>query len=282
MKAKYIYIIAILLVITFAMFMITNLENTENMENNNKIACFYSYYEKNEMYKNNFVYFLENAILDNVDYYIIINGEKSVPIPKKENIKVYQRENKGLDFGAYSYGLKQLTKSYDYYFFINTSVIGPVTKGDWTEPFIKLFNEDVKVVGTSINMYSYTDIYFNYEKLYNKPPPYSHVQSMFFCINKEYFDYLNTKNFFNEEELNDADMKYVVMNKEVGLSQLAINNGWNINCILSKYKDLDYRKLDKDINPTSMHHGDPYFEGAYFGGTIDKEEVIFYKNSRFE
>jgi len=277
-----ILLVFIFLISTILLLFVMFRYNLENMENNNTIVCFYSYYEKNELYKNNFVYFLNNGILDNIDYYIIINGPSTVNIPNKDNIKVFQRENKGLDFGAYSHGIKRLTKSYDYYFFINTSVCGPYIDGDWTKPFITLFNKDVKVVGTSINMLTNHESIDDYKILYGKPPPYSHVQTMFFCIDKEYFDYLMEQDFFNEEEMNKADMKYTVMNKEVGLSQIAIKNGWNINCILSKYKDLDYRKLDKDINTTSMNYGgDPYYEGAYFGGNIEKEEVIFFKNVRF-
>jgi len=37
--------------------------------------------------------------------------------------------------------------------------------------------------------------------------------------------------------------------------------------------------VDKDINPTSIS-GDPYFNGAYFGETIDPYEVIFFKTTR--
>ena len=41
---------------------------------------------------------LKNGILDNVDYYFILNGKCSVNIPEKSNIKVLKRENKGFDF----------------------------------------------------------------------------------------------------------------------------------------------------------------------------------------
>ena len=53
----------------------------------------------------------------------------------------------------------------------------------------------------------------------------------------------------------------------------------NIQLILSKYKDHNYIDIDDDINPTSLD-GDPYFQGAYFGESIDPYEVIFYKNNR--
>lgn len=279
--------IIFIIFITFILF--NNLCNNkkyikENFDENNKLCCFYAYYEKNMDYKNNFQYFLNNAILDNVDYYIIINGKSSIFIPSKKNIKIYYRENKGYDFGAYSYAIDRLNKKYDYYFFLNTSVKGPYLKKNipWTTFFLNLFQKDVKVVGTSINIYSANSLgeKYNLYDFYNKNPPYPHVQSMFFCIDYEYFEYLKNNNFFNEYEINNApDMDYIIVKKEIGLSQNALEKGWNINCILSKYKNLDYRKITKDINNSSFH-GDPYYSKSYFGKDIDKYEVIFYKNNR--
>lgn len=49
--------------------------------------------------------------------------------------------------------------------------------------FLELFNNDIKIVGTSINIYSSNKFGSNSEydltNIYNKNPPYSHVQSMF-------------------------------------------------------------------------------------------------------
>jgi hypothetical protein len=239
----------------------------EGFDTNNKLCCFYTYYEKDELYKNNFEYFLKNAILDKVDYYIIINGKSTVTINSKTNIKVLYRPNKGYDFGGYSYALKKLNNVYDYYFFMNTSVRGPYGVKDWTEPFIKLFNDDVKVVGTTINIYNVNNTL--------KP----HVQSMFFCIPREYLQYLNTIDFFNEDFINNYTMQEVIDNKEVMLSTIALKHNWNINCLLDKYKGLDYRIIEADINPTSTD-GDPYYKNGYFGKSIKKEEVIFFKNNR--
>jgi len=248
-------------------------------------SCLYTYYEKNDLYKNNFIYFLNNGILDEVDYYIIINGSCSIKIPNKKNIFVFKRENKGYDFGAFSYGIKKLYKKYDYYFFINTSVSGPYLKDNskpWINYFLELFNNNVHLVGTSINIYS-TNTFSKYDltKLYNKDIPFTHIQSMFFCIDYEYFNYLNQINFFDEDELNNvSNIGYIIAHKEIGLSQIAINNGWNINSILSKYRDLNYIDIKKDFNTTS-HNGDPYYNNAYFGKTIDKYDAVFFKTNRF-
>ena len=167
---------AILIMLILTLFILLPIKyysfRKEHFSQGNNICCLYAYYEKDDLYKKNFEYFLENGILDNVDYYIIINGLCTVDIPKKENIQIYNRENKGYDFGAYSYGIKKLNKEYNYYFFLNTSVEGPYLKDNnkpWTEYFLQLFNKDVKLVGTSINIYS-NNIYSGHDltKIYNK------------------------------------------------------------------------------------------------------------------
>jgi hypothetical protein len=292
---NYIFLITItiLLIISIILFY-TNLnifqnkaeyEYFNNNEELNKIVCFYTYYEKNDLYKNNFKFFLEKGILPNVDYYIIINGDCSIDIPEKYNIVVYKRENKGYDFGAYSYAISRLHRKYNYYFFINTSVCGPYLHDynkPWTDYFIELFNNDsVKLVGTSINIYesSFLGIY-NLNQVYDKDGPFTHIQSMMFCMKNDYFEYLNSINFFNEEELNNiSNIDYIIAHKEIGLSQYSIKNGWNINCILDNYKNLDYRDINYDINPSSIT-GDPYYPNAYWNKTIDKYDIIFFKSYR--
>ena len=250
-----------------------------------RLCCLYSYYEKDDKYKEHFTFFLNNGILNHVDYYIIINGDCSIDVPTRENIKVMYRENKGFDFGSYSYAIKKLDKEYDYYFFLNTSIRGPYLKTnedkDWTKKFLCLFNPNVKLVGTSINIFM-NDYFLDYNlsEIYGHNKPFSHVQSMFFCLDNEYLKYLIQQNFFDEDEMNNNNNKeYVIAYKEFGLSQILLNQKYNINCILSKYKDIDYLNVHSDFNPTSLD-GDPYFNNCYFGESIDPYEVIFYKNNR--
>jgi hypothetical protein len=263
----------------------------EQFTTENKICCIYAYYEKDPMYKNNFNFFLQNGILNHVDYYFVINGNYSIDLSQysnKSNINILYRENTGYDFGAFSYALNNhINIIYDYYFFINTSVIGPCLQNNadtnWTKYFIDLFyNETVKVVGTTINMHSIPDIYSKENLIlnYGDKNVYSHVQSMFFCIKHDYLLFLKEKDFFNCDKINNLQMNDIIYFKEVGLSQIALNNGWNINCILSKYKNLDYLNLNTDINSTSRD-GDSYFPNTYFGNTINPYEVIFFKNNRF-
>jgi hypothetical protein len=256
-------------------------ENFSNIINKeNKYCCIYAYYEKDNLYKSNFEYFLNNGILDNVDYYIVINGDYKVNISIRNNITILERENKGYDFGAYSYVIKKINKNYDYYIFLNATVKGPYLEDNnkWLEIFLSLFNTNVKLVGCSI-CYTNTnnklkDIIVGKDNIY-------FVQTPFFIIKNDFFTYLNDINFFDEDELNNTtDLEYVIFNKEIKLSYLCYQFGGNINCYLKKYRNLDYRNLNYDINSSSFN-GDPYFTNCYFCNTIQPNDVIFYKNKRF-
>jgi hypothetical protein len=236
----------------------------------NKYVCLYVYYEKNDDYRNNFVFFLNNGILDYVDYYFIINGIHSITIPERNNIKVIYRQNIGYDFGGWSYGLTKINQIYDYYIFINTSVIGPyleINDSDWLQKFMKLFNtNDVKLVGSTINILN--------------PPHQTHVQSMFFILHRDGLELLNSKNFFNEAEINNLNFHKLIINKEILLSQHILKNNWNINCIVPHYRDLDYRYINENINqPKEI--SDVVFKNCFFGRTLTPHEMVFYKKWRF-
>lgn len=292
----YIFIIFFIFLVYFLFFnihkksLLNKIENYSNNNNNNRICCIYTYYEKNEKYLDNLTYFIENGINENIDYIIVVNGKCSLDLKNKfintNNVNIVYRKNIGFDFGSYCYVINNiLKKKYIYYFFINTSVKGPYLENrinkDWTIPFIELFNkDDIKVVGTSINIFSPCDSDRKIlKKLYGDKTVYSHVQSMFFCIKDDYLEFLKNEGFFNCEETNSMNMNTIIIRKEVGISQIALNNGWNINCILQKYKGLDYRNIYSDINNTSLS-GDPYIKNGYFSNSIDKNEVIFFKNNR--
>ena len=289
-----IFIIIFLLILVLRYLFYTN--KIEKFTNTNtKYVCMYAYYEKNDDYKETLKYFLDNVVLNkniinkDIDFYIIINGNCTIELPNETNtIKIIRRENTGFDFGSWSHCIKKyLNKSYDYYIFLNTSVKGPYPKNiDWLNKFLDLFKTgpgNVKLVGTSINILenpnNLCDISNKYKEKYKYDGPYTHVQSMFFILDKEGFNILNNEKFFDDEdELNKSkDILYVIINKEIRLSQILLKKGYNINSILYKYKDIDYTKVTHNFNPSST---DPYYKNAYFGDTITKEEAIFFKTNR--
>ena len=254
----------------------------------NKIACVYAYYEKNELYKENFQYFIEHGmLLETVDYYVAVNGECTVCLPlTKPNLTVIHRENKGFDFGAYGDVLTSASRDfsgYDFVFFLNTSVRGPFLpegkESDWTESFIDIFKEDpsVKLVGTSINVLDSRIPFLLPGDA--KKPLHPHVQSMFFVLDREALDFLRREGFFALAKEGTMSFLQAIARFEVGMSFLILENGWNISCLLPGYRGLDYRSIASQPNPSSKH-GDPYFKNAYFGKTILPTDVIFYKNNR--
>ena len=251
-------------------------------------VLFYCYYEKNEQYKQNFQYFIEHVLKplhSSMDFYVIINGDSTVQVPPLKNTTIIHRENKGYDFGAYSHCVSHhVHRTYDYYIFMNSSVRGPIPANtDWRNQFQQLFTNEVGLVGVSINMVSRQTL----EHLaHGKPIPFhkdilSHVQSMFFILNKKAFLFLKEKGFFSDEKTLEqtTDLMEIIIHKEVGMSQMVLDAGWNINCILPKYRNHDYRLLKKNINTTCE---DPYFHSCYFGADIQPEEAIFHKISRMD
>jgi hypothetical protein len=247
----------------------------------NNTLVVYSYFEKNDDYKNNLVYFLNYGLEESNDYIFVINGNCMINIPKNKNIKVLFRDNIGYDFGAYGEALKTInTEQYKYFFFINTSVRGPFlpdyVKMPWTVPFKNLLKNDVKLVGTTINLTEGTNIN-NKDYIFEKKKYYTHVQSQMFAvdleclkflISKGIFDLFTEKNFF----------KFIIL-KEIGMSYHVLKNNWNISCLLPEYQNIDYRSLNVDFNPTSIN-GEMNYKNAYFNRTLHPYEAVFIKTNR--
>lgn len=76
------------------------------------ISIIYAYYEKDEHYRTNMVYFLKKGYYrdPSIDYTIVINGSHTIDFPKESNLRIIQRENTGFDFQGYYIGLLSLLK----------------------------------------------------------------------------------------------------------------------------------------------------------------------------
>jgi hypothetical protein len=141
-----------------------NPKRTLKSNSDHKTLVLYSYFEKNEHYANALRYFIELGVdnVDNIDYVFIVQGYRvTVDIPEYKNIKILKRKNDCYDFGAYGKVFKWLgginsLRRYDFFVFINPSVLGPIlpkywpTNIHWTEVFISRLDEDVHACSTSI------------------------------------------------------------------------------------------------------------------------------------
>lgn len=252
--------------------------------NNSDTLIFYHYFEKDAEYIDNFYHFLRFGYLPTKDYVIIISGDCSVELPQLRNVKYIFTENQNNDYGGYCNAIKAMPDvlDYDYFFFINSSVRGPFTLAnddrEWTENFKQYLDNDVALVGISINIL-HTDTIFSeiYERSYGGLKPYSHVQTTAYALHRRGLETLIDERFY---EVNQAMVKEdVITHYELRLSQLLIEKGWNIKCLLPEYNQIDYRLPHQDINPTSGA-GDPTYPFAYFGRTFHPYEQIFIKTNR--
>jgi hypothetical protein len=215
--------------------------------------------------------FLQQGLSKDLDVYITVAGEfpyEREAFPDITFIDVKNTENRDWNGYRLAAHIFKANPQYDYCFFINSGVAGPMVMdgSNWWEKFIDLFSEDVHLVGTSVGM----------PRRGNDLA--AHIQSMFFCLDRQGLEFLYDQNFFDlKAEYSKLDM---VENFEIKMSQLILKNGWNFNSVLSEFRDKDYRKVTQCFNPTAKD-GDPYFPGAYFGRTIDPIEAVFFKTTRF-
>ena len=249
-----------------------------------KTICIYNYFEKDDSYKQNCKYFLKHGLNDASDFLFIVNGESTLEFPQKKNIAVIYRENIGYDFMAWAHALNRINiMNYDYFLFINTSVRGPYIKdtSKWQETFTNMIRGDVKLVGTTVSILlgkpecNWPEVETKLNNLGLKKP-YNHVQSMMFAMDRECLLYLKSRIF---QEVAFENFQDTIIYREIWMSQLVIQNKWNIDCMAPLYRGLDYRILDKDINFSSIC-GDPSYKGCYFGNTMKPEEVVFIKTNR--
>ncbi len=212
---------------------------------------------------------------DNIDFIVISNGyNENLDLPSY--VKVIRRDNKGFDFGGWSEGIlrDELYKRYDYFIFVNSSVFGTFIpdyyKDKWTSIFINGLKEDeeIKLYGITIN--TERDPLFR-----------SHVQSYLFCIDKTTLKFLIDKEIFS---LTNQSENFIdcVQNKEILMSRLIIDNGWNIGALCDYYKGVDFRFIKKQ----------PYeYNMKFLSSIMDQRErrlniwneyqLVFIKGNRF-
>lgn len=241
-----------------------------------KSVVIYAYY-KSESSNYNLSFFCKKELTykDNIDYIIVINGfhyDKSIVFPKLNNLIVIRRENIGFDFGAYNSALEYIennNKKYDYYFFMNSGVIGPIIKNEynnfinkhWTNNFIEKINDKVKLVGTTIVCLPHSD-----------PGGYGpKVEGFFFMTDQFGLELLKTQNTIFCDHKTFCD---VIINSEYGLSNCILNNGYSIDCMLKRYENIDW------TNPINYNLNDnihPSRKNSFYGISIDPYELIFHK-----
>jgi len=251
-----------------------------NTDDRHHTLCIYAYYEKNREYRENFLYFLKHGVHEGMTYIIVVNG-RCANLPHVRNVHFLYRSNTGFDFGAFEYALDHIdTSLFKYFVFLNTSVRGPFSNHtQWEKPFLDLLVGDVHLVGTTIAFLSQGDSDTLHDRIKRRDKIsmiYSyHIQSMVFAMDYECLEYLRPVIFSNTRKL--KTMTHAILDKEILMSTMVLQHGWNISCLASKYRGYDYRKVTSEMNPTS-DGGNPCVIGGYFGQTLQAHEVVFIKS----
>ena len=236
-----------------------------------KTLCIYVFHIYNERVK----YFIENAIYkdESIDFLIVANDPsitiKDIKLPEFCNFM--NRENLGYDFGAWSYGILKdnLYKSYSYFMFVNSSVMGPYTKhkNNWIDLFTSKLSNNIKLYGCTINTIK-------------NPLLYSHVQSYLFTLDINTLEYLIKNDIFSLEKYAKT-FDEAILNYEIRMSRLIIENGWNIGCRMNIFNEVDFTfKTEQTINKYLFYDDMMYSE--YENDVWKREEIIFVKGNRIK
>ena len=179
--------------------------------------------------------FITKAIFkdDLVDFVIVVNNPSlTFHVPKY--VSVVYRENKGHDFGAWSEGLLKRKKDYDYYICVNSTAEGPFTNEKWTDIYTRGLTNEIKLFGSTINCC--TGPWCKQFPYWSGP----HVQTYIYSMAHETLLYLSAEGIFSLTEYTNDKIQTVFF-KEIGLSKKILDKGWNIGCLMEKYKGLDFR-----------------------------------------
>lgn len=238
-----------------------------------KSVVIYTYHMSNSSdYNLSFFVKKELSYKDNIDYIIVINGHdynNEIKFPILDNLTIIKRENEGFDFGGHNNALEYLqnkNKTYDFYFFMNSGVIGPIIshyfiETHWTSIFIKKITGRVKLVGTTIVCLPHYD-----DGGYGPK-----VEGFFFMVDKIGLTLLqNQKNIF----CNHPDKYSAIVNGEYGLSNCIIKNGYTIDCMLPKYQNIDWTDVNNYNLNNNLH---PSRKNSFYGNSINPYNVIFHK-----
>ena len=237
-----------------------------------KSIIIYTYFESSSSNLNlSFFVKKELSYKEDIDYIIVVNGHKydsSIKFPNISNLTILFRDNIGYDFGGHNHALNYLDKNgleYDYYFFMNSGVIGPIIPHylniHWTNIFISKINEKVKLVGTTIVCLSHHD-----DGGYGPK-----VEGFFFMVDQIGLTVLrNEKTIFCDH----VDKYSAIVNGEYGLSNCIIKNGYTIDCMISKYQNIDWSDAS---NYTLNYNKHPSRKDSFYGYSLNPYEVIFHK-----
>ena len=211
-----------------------------------------------------------------IDYIIVINGyECDIEFPILENLHVIKRQNIGFDFGGHAEALEYIKtkgKEYNYYFFMNSGVIGPILPHfwpkdiHWTSIFINKITDKVKLVGTTI--VCHLD-----DKLWGRDwgGDGPRVEGFFFMTDKIGLNVLEQKKTIF---VNHPSKYHAIVFGEYGISNCMLEKGFDLDCMIPEYQGIDW--LDKN-NWNKNNNKHPSRPNSFYGRSLNPYDLIFHK-----
>lgn len=219
------------------------------------------------------------------------------------HVIVIERDNVGLDFGAYLHAMSILDTRknaavediYDAVLCINGTVMGPMSMAaDWIKSWFDIaYTRDAGISGLSINIQR--------ERWGSKACP--HVQSMIFMVMQDAIKSLRSEDGpwsrQNTAAANKMTKDEIITTFEIGTSQWLLAQGFGMWCALKPLSTVDWQRFYTDdvyrksvllLQPNEDGWGDPWSHveerGMFYGNhptvmDIHVSAVPFFKSNRF-
>jgi len=257
------------------------------MKSCNKTAVLYLYCDEHARSQQNFHDFANAELISNVDYFFAgsKNALSAIQCEGNRFTKMDCRDGENEHKKISRFYHDHVQKSdYQNIIVVSSVMSGPYSMPDgaqnWVQKYTRQLTKGVHLVGSTIVVmpadHPLTKLQ-NATKAKVNVAPY--VPTSSFAISREALDFLDTKCFF-DQDIPACELSLQLLS-EMRMSDLLLDNGWNISCLLSKYSNIDFRSAKKDPNPSSWH-GDPRRKNRYFGENINKQECIFVETPNFK
>lgn len=244
----------------------------------------YSYFEPDDKksaqrYQRNLKFFLKEGVekfqkLPNIHQFktcVLVQGGKCGVKELSDDIRI-NSENTGFDLGAHYKVIQKLDpeiSKYDYYIFLNCGQRGPFLptfwnseQDHWSKVFINQFEKQKsKPGGVSASMFFHPKI---------KRPI---LETWAFALPRNVLrDVWKSTSVFSIHKTKEN----AIVQGEDTLGPYLYNHGYELGCLLYKYRDRDWLKV-KDISEDVIEGDIPSRPFAYEGINIHPLEVVFYK-----
>ena len=221
------------------------------MKSCNKTAVLYLYCDEHARSQQNFHDFANAELISNIDYFfagsknalsaIQCEGNRFAKMPSRDG----ENEHRKISRFYHDYVQKS---DYQNIIVVSSVMSGPYSipncTQNWIQTYTRHLTKGVHLVGSTIVVmpadHPLTKLQ-NATKAEVNIAPY--VPTSSFAISREALDFLDTKCFF-DQDIPACELSLQLLS-EMRMSDLLLDIGWNIACLLPKYSNIDFRSAKR-------------------------------------